>query len=268
MSNISENNCFVNENENIIKDIYYDLVKLMIIDEYKSNVINKIYGDNNKNLIISNIEELVKDNKILLYIYPYLYFYINNNINNLDIIFDALEMIEIFDINKYIELLIEKYQKKFNMNFSEILNEFKPTKNKIYKLLSKSFVNKFNEFKDSSNKKFNFAYELVNHKSLQYKVNKDNKNKDKNEINDIKIIENDSDISLNITNDEIKSFTSDIDKILQNSDLSYDVMAKFISKYIIKFSNICTIHTTTHKNAIFHTEHITYFSSYCATNSF
>ena len=93
MSNISNNNCLVNENENIIKDIYYDLVKLMIIDEYKSNVINKIYGDNNKNLIISNIEELVKDNKILLYIYPYLYFYINNNINNLDIIFDALEMI-------------------------------------------------------------------------------------------------------------------------------------------------------------------------------
>ena len=238
MSNISDNNCFFNENESIIKDIYYDLVKLMIIDEYKSNIINKIYGDNNKNLIISNIEELVKENKILLYIYPYLYFYVNNNINNLDIIFDALEMIEMFDISKYIDLLIEKYQKKFNMNFSEILKEFKPTKNKIYKLLSKSFVNKFDEFKDSSNKKFNFAYELVNHKSLQYKVNKDNKNKEKNEINDIKIIENDMDISLNITNDEIKSFTSDIDKILQSSDLPKDEMVKFISKYIIKFSNI------------------------------
>ena len=238
MSNISENNCFVNENENIIKDICYDLVKLMIIDEYKSNVINKIYGDNNKNLIISNIEELVKENKILLYIYPYLYFYINNNINNLDIIFNSVEMIEMFDINKYIYLLIEKYQKKFNMNFSEILNEFKPTKNKIYKLLSKSFVNKFDEFKDTSNKKFKFAYELVNHKSLQYKVNKDNKIKSLNEINDLKIIENESDISLNITNDEIKSFTSDIDKILQNCDLSKDEIVKFISKYIIKFHNI------------------------------
>ena len=142
------------------------MVKLVIIDEYKINLINKIYGDNNNNLIISNIEELVKENKILLYIYPYLYFYLENNINNIDTIYDTLEIIESFDINKYINLLIEKYQKIFNMEFSQIMNDFKPTKEKIYKLLSKSFINKFNQFKEASKEKFNFAYELVNQKSL------------------------------------------------------------------------------------------------------
>ena len=138
-------------------------------------------------------------------------------------------------MNKYINLLIEKYQKIFNMNFTEILDEFKPTKGKIYKILSRSFVNKFNEFKENSKEKFNFAYELVNHKSLDYKVNNEKYiNKNKN-INDIEI---QNDISLNITNEEIKSFTADIDIILQNNDLSKNDIIKFISKYIIKFSNI------------------------------
>ena len=223
------------DEDNIIENICYDLIKLIIIDEYKNNIINKIYGDNNKNVIISNIEELVKENKILLYIYPYLYFYIENNINNINVIYDSLELIEMFDVNKYVNLLIEKYQKMLSMDFSQILDKFKPTKDKIYKLLSKNFVNKFNQFKESSNDKFNFAYELVNHKSLQYKVNKDkNINNEKSIID----IENENDISLNITNDEIKSFTSDIDKILQNADISKDEIIKFISKYIIKFSNI------------------------------
>ena len=53
------------------------------------------------------------------------------------------------------------------------MKEFKPTKDKIYKLLSKSFINTFNQFKQESKEKFNFAYELINHKSLNYKVNKD-----------------------------------------------------------------------------------------------
>ena len=54
--------------ENILKDIFYDMVKLLIIDEYKNNIINKIYVDNTKNMRISNIVELVQENKILLYI--------------------------------------------------------------------------------------------------------------------------------------------------------------------------------------------------------
>ena len=228
------------DEENIIKDICYDMIKLIIILEYKNNLINKIYGDNNKNLIISNIEELVKENKILLYVYPYLYFYIENNINNIDIIYDCLELIENFDMNKYINLLIEKYQKILKMDYSRILKEFKPTKDKIYKLLSKSFINKFNQFKEASKEKFNFAYELVNHKSLKYKVNKaEYTNKEINIID----TENGNDISLNITNEEIKSFSSDIDIILQNDNLSPQEIIKFISKYIIKFSNIILPYT-------------------------
>ena len=238
VENINDNFKFNNNEsigENILKNICYDMIKLLIMDEYKNNLINKIYGENNKNMIISNIEELVKENKILLYIYPYLYFYIENNINNIDIIYDTLELIEAFDMKKYIDLLIEKYQKVFNMDFSEILNLFKPTKDKIYKLLSKSFINKFNDFKKNAKEKFNFAYELVNHKSLEYRISKNNQNS----IKKININEEQNDISLNITNEEIKSFTNDIDLILQSDDeMPKDEIVKFISKYIIKFNNI------------------------------
>ena len=243
IKNINEiNNNINDENNNIMKNIYYDMIKLMIIDEYKTNIIKKIYAEFNKNLIISNIEELVKENKILLYIYPYIYFYIQNNINNIDIIYDAIELIEKFDINKYIKLLIEKYEKIFNFNFSEILIEFKPTKDKIYKILSKNFINKFNQYKEEANKKFNFAYELVNHKSLLYKVNKEKEtiNTDNNTIK----IETKNVDSI-ITNDEIKSFTVDIDRILQGQiqALLKEEIKKFISKYIIKFNNIILPYT-------------------------
>ena len=228
---IINDNCF-----NIMKNICYDMVKLIIIDEYKSNALNKIYNEFNKNVIISNLEELVKDNKILLYIYPYIYFYIQNNINNIDIIYEAIELIEKFDVHKYIKLLIEKYEKIFNNNFSEILSQFKPSKNKIYKILSKNFINEFNQYKNEAKEKFNFAYELVNHKSLEYKVNKDiDNNKNNNDIN----IENQN-IDLIISNDEIRSFVIDIDKILQNQTqlLTKEELIKLVSKYIIKFNNI------------------------------
>ena len=238
IKNINEiNNNINDENFDIMRNICYDLIKLIIIDEYKSNAINKIYAEFNKNLIISNIEDLVKENKILLYIYPYIYFYIQNNINNIDIIYDAIELIEKFDMNKYVKLLIEKYEKIFDMNFSQILSEFKPTKDKIYKILSKNFINKFNHFKEKANKKFNFAYELVNHKSLKYKVNKEKDiiNNDNNSIN----IES-ATIDSTINNDEIKSFTIDIDRILEGQvqALLKEELIKFISKYIIKFNNI------------------------------
>ena len=242
IKNINEIN---NENENdnnyiIIKNICYDLVKIIIIDEYKTNVINKIYAEFNKNLIVSNIEELIKENKILLYIYPYIYFYIQNNINNIDNIYDAIELIEKFDMNKYIELIIKKYEKIFNIDFSQILTEFKPTKDKIYKILSKNFINKFNQFKEEANNKFNFAYELVNHKSLSYKVNKEKyiSNIDRNSDTIINL-ENKNIDSL-INNDEIKTFTIDIDRILQGQTqaIMKEELIKFISKYIIKFNNI------------------------------
>ena len=242
IKNINEIN---NENENdnnyiIIKNICYDLVKIIIIDEYKTNVINKIYAEFNKNLIVSNIEELIKENKMLLYIYPYIYFYIQNNINNIDNIYDSIELIEKFDMNKYIELIIKKYEKIFNIDFSQILTEFKPTKDKIYKILSKNFINKFNQFKEEANNKFNFAYELVNHKSLSYKVNKEKyiSNIDRNSDTIINL-ENKNIDSL-INNDEIKTFTIDIDRILQGQTqaIMKEELIKFISKYIIKFNNI------------------------------
>ena len=242
IKNINDVNYINKKEENILKNIFYDLIKLIIIDEYKTNSIKKIYEEFNKNLIISNFEELIKDNKILLYIYPYIYFYLENNINNIDIIYETIELIEKFDMNKYIDSLIKKYEKIFEISFTKILDEFKPTKSKIYKILSKKLINKFNQFKEESNKKFNFAYELVNHQSLKYKVNKqkDILNEDKNNNNKIINIDNDNDISMNITNEEIKSFTNDIDKILegQNQYLAKDELIKFISKYIIKFNNI------------------------------
>ena len=241
IKNINEiNNENNNDNNyNIYKSICYDMIKLIIIDEYKTNVINKIYAEFNKNLIISNIEDLIKENKILLYIYPYIYFYIQNNINNIDTIYETIELIEKFDMNKYINLLIIKYEKIFNIDFSKILVEFKPTKDKIYKILSKNFIYKFNKFKEESNKKFNFAYEIVNHKSLSYKVNKE---KDINNIDNNTITLNleNTNIDSFINNDEIKTFTIDINRILQEQKqaLMKEELIKFISKYIIKFNNI------------------------------
>ena len=101
ISNIYENF----SNNEIYNSISFDLIRLIIIDDFQSNLISKLI--NSKDILINNINEIIKNHNIILYLYPYLYFFSKGITNNINIIYSLCYELKSFDIQLYINNIIE-----------------------------------------------------------------------------------------------------------------------------------------------------------------
>ena len=132
ISNIYENF----SNNEIYNSISFDLNRLIIIDDFQTNLISKLL--NSKDNLINSINEIIQSNNIILYLYPYLYFFCKGITNNIKIIYSLCKKIESFDINLLIFKILEKYKIMFNLNNCNIDNFIhlvKPSKDKIFKII-------------------------------------------------------------------------------------------------------------------------------------
>ena len=226
---------------NLQQSITLDLLRLIIIDELKTNIKDKFRISNDE--ITYDIINVIKQHKNLLYIYPYIYFYIKNAYESIANAVDVIIAISNFNIKSYCDELITKYAKLFECNeedANELIKRFAPSKESVYKIIGKNMIKQFHAERLNTYQKFDFAYQFVYGKcnneykskieEVQSKLNK--YNTDENE---------DSNANDRNSNNMIERFICEVNEIKENtmSDNANKVkVKKFIDDYLLHFCDI------------------------------
>ena len=115
-----------------------------------------------------------------------------------------------------------------NSNLDELINLSKPSKEKIFKIVSKDLINNFKNFKNKLTQDFDFSFEFIN---------KINHNENKKQIKeDVKIFIQENNLSPN--NNLINLFISDFNKLNLNGEINKNFVLKFINEYTLYFADI------------------------------
>ena len=227
----------IEQTENdLYKQLAYDLMRLMIIDELQSSIKDRFNISNDD--ITFNILNLIRNNKHLLYVYPYLYFYTKIAYENIEKAISVIDYITSFDIKSHAQYLIDKFEKYFiegDSNKEDILdrliNELAPQKEKVFKILGKNVIEQFNRTRLDSYQRFNFAYQYINEednkeylkviKLLEEKIKKYNSSSSQKRDYDI-----------------VNYFINDVKTISSSLSLNKIQIVKFINDYMLYFSDI------------------------------